>query len=168
MRRPSAGRCRTSWWRTKPPPRLASPCCGARTRAAPRSCRWIPSSPACSGGGCPARQSWRRLLSKQRNDTPTSCRTCWDASWWWTTSTKPPGWPGTTATTTKWSRWTGRSSTRAAVLQAAASSGQRGCSPASRRWRSCGSRLQSSRKTVWPRRRRRTSSKARRTRFPQS
>ena len=72
------------------------------------------------------------------------------------------------ATTTKWSRWTGRSSTRAAVLQAAASSGQRGCSPASRRWRSCGSRLQSSRKTVWPRRRRRTSSKARRTRFPQS
>ena len=70
--------------------------------------------------------------------------------------------------TTKGARWTGRSSTRAAVLQAAASSGQRGCSPASRRWRSCGSRLQSSRKTVWPRRRRRTSSKARRTRFPQS
>ena len=143
-------------------------CCGARTRAAPRSCRWIPSSPACSGGGCPARQSWRRLLSKQRNDTPISSPTCWAASSWWTTSMRPPGWPGTTATTTKWSRWTGRSSTRAAVLQAAASSGQRGCSPASRRWRSCGSRLQSSRKTVWPRRRRRTSSKARRTRFPQS
>ena len=119
-------------------------------------------------GGCPARQSWRRLLSKQRNDTPISSPTCWAASSWWTTSTRPPGWPGTTATTTKWSRWTGRSSTRAAVLQAAASSGQRGCSPASRRWRSCGSRLQSSRKTVWPRRKRRTSSKARRTRFPQS
>ena len=168
LRRPSAGRCRTSWWRTKPPPRRALLCCGARTRAAPRSCRWIPSSPACSGGGCPARQSWRRLLSKQRNDTPISSPTCWAASSWWTTSTRPPGWPGTTATTTKWSRWTGRSSTRAAVLQAAASSGQRGCSPASRRWRSCGSRLQSSRKTVWPRRRRRTSSKARRTRFPQS
>ena len=154
--------------RTKPPPRRALLCCGARTRAAPPSCRWIPSSPACSGGGCPARQSWRRLLSKQRNDTPISSPTCWAASSWWTTSTRPPGWPGTTATTTRWSRWTGRSSTRAAVLQAAASSGQRGCSPASRRWRSCGSRLQSSRKTVWPRRRRRTSSKARRTRFPQS
>ena len=97
-----------------------------------------------------------------------SAKLAWAASSWWTTSMRPPGWPGTTATTTKWSRWTGRSSTRAAVLQAAASSGQRGCSPASRRWRSCGSRLQSSRKTVWPRRRRRTSSKARRTRFPRS
>ena len=50
-RRRWAALCRTSWSRTKPPPRRASPCSAVRTRAGPPSCRWIRSSPVCSGGG---------------------------------------------------------------------------------------------------------------------
>ena len=57
-RRRWAALCRTSWWRTKPPPRLASPSSAARMRAAPPFCRWIPSSPAFSGEISPARPGW--------------------------------------------------------------------------------------------------------------
>ena len=50
-----AARCRTSWWKTKPPPKRPSPCCAMTMQAAPPSCRWTPSSPACSGADSPAR-----------------------------------------------------------------------------------------------------------------
>lgn len=47
-------------------------------------------------------------------------------------------WRGTSATTIRSSRWTVRSSTRAAASRAAASSAVRACSPANRSWKSCG------------------------------
>ena len=153
--------CRTSWWRTKPLPRQASPCCGARTRAAPPSCRWTQSSPVCSGENCPARQGWQAVWSRPMHGTATSCPICWAASSWWTISTRPPAWPGTTVSAARSSRWMARWSMRAAALPAAVSSAARACSPASRSWRSCGSRLRNCRRNALPLRKRPTSANSR-------
>ena len=153
--------CRTSWWRTKPLPRQASPCCGARTRAAPPSCRWIQSSPVCSGENCPARQGWQAVWSRPMHGTVTSCPICWAASSWWMISTRPPVWPGTTVSAARSSRWMVRWSMRAAALPAAVSSAARVCSPASRSWRSCGSRLRNCRRSALPLRKRPTSANSR-------
>ena len=152
--------CRTSWWRTKPLPRQASPCCGARTRAPP-SCRWTQSSPVCSGGNCPARQGWQAVWSRPMHGTVTSCPICWAASSWWMISTRPPAWPGTTVSAARSLRGMVRWSMRAAALPAAACSAAPGCSPASRRWKNCASGPQSCRRTALPRRKRPTSARNR-------
>ena len=109
--RPWAPPCRTSWWKTRPPPRRASPCCAGKTPAAPPSCLWTRSSRGCSGASCPAGPAGQQPGPGRGAGIGTSSPTFWAGSWWWRTSTPPPGWPGSCTTATGWSPWTARWST---------------------------------------------------------
>ena len=73
-----------------------------RSDNAGRACRWTRCSPGCSGGGCPAPHGWPPAWCRPMHGMTTSCRTCWAASSWWRTSTRPPAWRGTMASAAGW------------------------------------------------------------------
>ena len=73
--------------------------------------------PVCSGENCPARQGWQAVWSRPMHGTATSCPICWAASSWWTISTRPPVWPGTTVSAARSSRWMVRWSMRAQLYR---------------------------------------------------
>ena len=96
-------------------------------------------------GELPLQARLASSLVRPRSGIRTSSPTFWAGSWWWRTSTPPPGWPGSCTTATGWSPWTARWSTPGAASPAAASSGRRACSPAGRRSGSCRTRSR-----AWP------------------
>jgi len=73
-----------------------------RSDNAGRACRWTRCSPGCFGGGCPAPHGWPPAWCRPMHGMTTSCRTCWAASSWWRTSTRPPAWRGTMVSAAGW------------------------------------------------------------------
>ena len=63
---------------------------------------------AVPGRAAPCRPGWPAAWSGPRSGIGTSSPTFWAGSWWWRTSTPPPGWPGSCTTATGWSPWTAR------------------------------------------------------------